>query len=162
MTPPNRVMLGVHQELSPALSVMADVGWEDWSRFGRVEVSVDASTPASLTTAIDYQDTWHFAVGARLRANEKLTLSGGFAYDTSMMNESARSVLTPVGAAYRYALGVEWAVSRSVVLGLDDTFAWGGLLPLDQRRGPLAGTVAGSYEGTFTNFVALSLRWLAQ
>lgn len=160
MTAPNRIMVGVHQEVDARWSVMADVGWESWSQFGKVEVNIDTSNPTSLTKSVAYQNTWHVAVGGQFLPAEAWRLSAGFAYDSSMMADSARTVLTPVGQAFRYALGAQWAVSKSVMLGLDDTFIWGGTLPLTQDRGPLAGTVTGQYPGTFVNVIAANVRWL--
>ena len=139
---------------------MADVGWENWSQFGKVAVSIDSSTPSSLTKTVAYQDTWHLAIGAQYRPAAAWLLSAGGAYDSSMMNESTRTVLTPIGAAWRFGAGVQWSISRSVALGLDDTFVWGGTIPLSQDQGSLAGNVVGQYPGTFMNFVAVNVRWL--
>ncbi len=161
MTLPNRVMVGVHQKLSPEWALMADVGWESWSQFGNVEVSIDTANPVSLTKSVAYQDTWHVAVGAQFRPAEPWLVSGGVAYDTSMMANDARTVLTPVGAAWRFGLGAQWSVSKSFALGLDDTFIWGGTIPLQQGQPlSLTGQVAGNYPNTFVNVVALNLRWL--
>ena len=160
VTLPNRIMVGVHRELGPRWSVMADVGWEDWSRFGMVEVSVDAANTTSLTKTVSTRDAWHGAVGTRFAASDAWALSGGIAYDGSMISDSARTVLTPLGAAWRFGLGVQWAVSRTVSLGLDDTFVWGGDLPLDQQRGPLAGRVQGTFGDSFINVVAANVRWV--
>jgi long-chain fatty acid transport protein len=124
MTLPNRIMVGVHQELGSAWALMADFGWESWSQFGKVEVSIDASNPVGLTKTVGYQDTWHLAAGATWRPAEAWRLSGGVAYDSSMMAEPARTVMTPVGAAWRFALGGQWAVSRSVSLGIAADLRW--------------------------------------
>jgi len=64
-----------------------------------------------------------------LRRVRRLALTGGVAYDRSMISDSTRTVLTPLGAAWRFGLGVQWAVSRTVSLGLYDTFVWGGTCP---------------------------------
>ncbi len=160
MTLPNRIMAGVHQDIDSRWSVMADAGFETWSQFGRVEVSVDTANPVSLTKTIAYQDTWHVAAGAQFRPDEAWTLSGGVAYDSSIMNDAQRTVLTPIGSAWRFALGAQWAISPTVTLGLQDTFIWGGTLPLQQDRGPLAGEVQGQYDGTLVNMLAVNARFV--
>jgi long-chain fatty acid transport protein len=43
------------------------LGRQDWSKFGKVEVGVDSNNPISLTTNLDYDDTWHAALGAQYR-----------------------------------------------------------------------------------------------
>jgi long-subunit fatty acid transport protein len=45
--------------------VLGSVGWQQWSKFGKVEVGVDSSNPTSDTTDLDYDDTWHAALGVR-------------------------------------------------------------------------------------------------
>ena len=50
MTMPQAVMFSVYHEFTDRLALMANLGWQDWSRFGRVDVSVDADNDASLTT----------------------------------------------------------------------------------------------------------------
>jgi long-chain fatty acid transport protein len=160
MTLPNRLMLGVRQEIGPEWAVMADLGWESWSQFGAVEVSVNTANPISLTTSIPYKDTWHVAAGAQWRAIPAWTFSGGFAFDSSIMDDAVRTVFTPVGAAWRFSLGAQWQVSDAVQLGLADTFIVGGNLPLSQSRGPLAGTLEGQYSGTVMNMLAFNVRWL--
>ncbi len=160
MTLPNRLMLGVRQEIGPEWAVMADLGWESWSQFGEVEVSVNTENPTSLTTSIPYKNTWHVAAGAQWKAVPRWTFSGGFAFDSSMMDDADRTVFTPVGAAWRFSLGAQWQVSDAVQLGLADTFIVGGNLPLSQNRGPLAGTLEGQYSGTVMNMLAFNVRWL--
>ena len=53
-------MFSAYHELTGAWAIMGDVGWQDWSRFGKVDVTAN---PTSLTFNRKYQDTWH--VGAR-------------------------------------------------------------------------------------------------
>jgi hypothetical protein len=41
--------------------VLGSVGWQQWSKFGQVELGVDNTTdPRSITTELDFKDTWHF------------------------------------------------------------------------------------------------------
>jgi hypothetical protein len=35
----------------------------------------------------------------------------------------------------------------------------GGTLPLDTQRGPLSGRIAGAFENTFFNFLAVNVNW---
>lgn len=159
MTLPNRVMLGVHQDLGKGWAVMLDVNWEQWSQFGKVEVGVDSLNPVSLTKTVNYNDTWHIGVGAQFRPSERWVLSGGFAYDSSMMDDDERTVATPVGANYRFGVGAQYAIHTAVQLGLSYEFIWGGNLAVNQFRGPLAGRVSGEFQNSSANIIALNLSW---
>jgi long-chain fatty acid transport protein len=77
ITVPQSVMLSAYHELSPKWAIMANVGWQNWSQFGKVDVGVDSATPQSLTANLSYQDTWHGAIGAQYRASEKWRRSAG-------------------------------------------------------------------------------------
>ena len=159
MTLPNRVMFGVHQELGKGWAVMLDVNWEQWSQFGKVEVGIDSANPVSLTKTVNYNDTWHIGVGAQFRPSERWVLSGGFAYDSSMMDDDERTVATPVGANYRFGLGAQYAIQKNLQLGLSYEFIWGGNLPVNQSRGPLAGQVSGEFQNSYANIIALNVNW---
>ena len=51
---------------------MADFGWQDWSQFGYVQAGVEDGGATTLN--LNYQDTWHGALGAQYRASEKWLL----------------------------------------------------------------------------------------
>jgi hypothetical protein len=39
---------------------MGNVGWQDWSEFGEVEIGIDnTQNPVSLTNPLSFDDTWH-------------------------------------------------------------------------------------------------------
>ena len=157
---PNRVMVGVYQDLGKGWNLMLDADWEQWSQFGKVDVDIESTNPVSLTKTVNYQDTWHIAVGTQYRFSEAWVLSGGFAYDSSMVSDQNRTVSTPVGAVYRFGVGAQYAIQKNLQLGLAYEFAWGGNLSVDQSRGPLAGRVAGEFQNSYINFIALNLNWV--
>ena len=160
MTLPNRVMFGVYQELGKDWTLMLDVDWEQWSQFGKVEVSIDSQNPVNLTKTVNYQDTFHFALGAQYRPSEAWVLSSGFAFDSSMMDDSQRTVATPVGPTWRFGLGAQYAVKKNLQIGLAYEFAWSGDLSVNQFRGPLAGRVAKDFQNSYANFIALNMNWM--
>ncbi len=159
MTVPNRVMFGFHQDLGKNWALMLDLGWEQWSQFGKVDVSIDSADPVSLTKTVNYQDTFHFALGAQYQPSERWVLSTGFAFDSSMMDDQQRTVAMPVGPTWRVGLGAQYAVKKNLLLGLAYEFAWSGDLAVNQFRGPLAGRVAGTFQNSYVNFVALNMNW---
>lgn len=63
---------------------MGNVGWQEWSRFGKADVSVSSTNVNQDVTAnADFKDTWHAALGAQYRVSEPWLLSCGGAYDSS-------------------------------------------------------------------------------
>ena len=158
MTVPQSVMLSAYHELNAKWALLANVGWQNWQQFGKVEVGVDSADPESLTHDLNYQDTWHGAIGAQYRASEKWLLSGGFAYDTSSVSDEERTVGLPVGEAYRFGLGAQWQVSQAVNLGAAYEFMWMGDMPVTQQS-VYRGNVSGSYDDSWFSFFTLNMTW---
>ena len=163
LTVPQHLIVSVYHELTDRLALMGDFGWEDWSAFGKVDVSVN-DTQTSLTTNIPYQDTYHVSAGARYRLNPAWLLNTGFAYDTSMVKDSDRTLALPIGATYKFGLGAQWQATEKLNVGLNYEFTWIGDLPVTQQAvapaSPFSrGTVVGSYKNANLNFFAINLKW---
>jgi long-chain fatty acid transport protein len=158
-TVPQQVMAGVYHDLNRQWSLMLDAGWQNWAVFGQPTIGVTSENTTSLTLDNNYQNTWHLAGGAEFRLNPDWPLTGGVSYDSSPMTDDNRTVTLPLGSTWRFGLGAMWQVSKQVNLGAAYQFLWNGDLGVDQNRGPLAGRVAGTYEGSYLMFVALNLNW---
>lgn len=159
MTVPQMVMISAYHEINQKWAVMGNVGWQNWSRFGQVDVGINSSNPTTLTVDNDYNDTWHVALGAQYRHSPAWTFSCGIAYDSSAVDDDKRSVVLPMGESWKFALGAQYAVTPSLTLGAAYEFAWLGDMSVDQERGPLAGRVAGDYSSSSLSFFALNLSW---
>jgi long-chain fatty acid transport protein len=158
MTVPQAVMVGLYQELNDKWALLADVGWQNWSKFGEVSIGYDTANPGSLTAQLHYNDTWHGAIGAQYKASEQWRLTAGFAYDTSAVDDANRTVTLPMGATYRYGLGAFWKVSQAVDLGAAYELAWVGDMPVTQSS-TYRGTVSGSFNDAYFMFFSLGLNW---
>ena len=158
MTVPQSVMLSGYHELSLKWALLANVGWQNWSQFGRVDVGVDSASPSSLTKNLNYDDTWHGAIGAQYRASDKWLLSTGFAYDSSAVSDANRTLSLPMGQAYRLGLGAQWQVSKAISLGAGYEFMWAGDMPVTQDS-TYRGRVSGGFNDSWFSFFDLNLTW---
>ena len=158
ITVPQSVMFGVWQKLNDQWAIMADVGWQNWSQFGDVDIGYDPSRPG-LTAHLNYDDTWHGAIGAQYTASEQWQFTGGFAYDTSAVSDANRTVTLPMGEAYRFGLGALWKYSKSLDFNAAYEFMWCGDMPVDQPPSTYRGTVSGSYNNVWFSFFTLNLTW---
>jgi long-chain fatty acid transport protein len=163
MTVPQSVMFSAYQELSAKWALMANVGWQNWERFGKVDVAVESDTglvadAQPRTLALHYQDTWHGALGAQFRPCDAWRFSAGFAYDSSAVSDANRTLSLPMGEGYRIGLGAEWQISKAVNLGAAYEFMWAGDMPVTQSSN-YRGNVAGSFENAWFCFFTLGLTW---
>jgi long-chain fatty acid transport protein len=158
MTMPQAVMFSVYHELNDRLALLANLGWQDWSQFGKVDVAI-TDTNIDLTTGLDYKDTWHVALGAQYKVSSPWLLTAGIAYDSSMLDDDERGPSLPVSETWRFALGSRYDWSENLTLGAAYELAWGGDLDMDVNRGPLAGQVSGTYESVALHIVSLNAEW---
>jgi long-chain fatty acid transport protein len=137
---------------------MANVGWQDWSRFGYVQAGVE--TGGTTTINLQYEDTWHGAIGAQYRASDRWMFSGGIAFDTSSVEDANRTVTLPMGETWRFGVGAQYQLSESLNIGAAYTFLWAGDMSVDQGTpGSLRGRVAGAFDDAWFSIASLSLIW---
>ena len=160
MTVPQHVMASAYHELTDRFAIMGNLGWENWNRFGKVDVNlVSQDANISTTATIPYQDTYHIAIGSQYRLNQDWLLNGGFGFDSSMVKDQDRSLSLPVGAVYKFGMGAQWQFSPTTRLGFSYGLAYIGDLPVSQNRGALAGQVTGQFPTTIMHFLAVTLNW---
>lgn len=159
VTVPQTVMASFVHRLDDKWLLLGNVGWQDWSAFGKVGVQVDSANPTSLTVQQNFKDTWHAALGAEAKTKSPWSVSFGTAYDSSCVEDADRTPALPIGAAWRFGVGGRRPVGQKLDLGIAYELAWGGNLPVDQQRGVLSGRIAGSYDSTAMHFLSASLRW---
>ena len=156
MQVPQQLMGDVYQKITERLALLGSVGWQNWSRFGLVDISIDTSNPKSLSKNLHFQDTFHVAGGSQYRLTPQWMLSCGMAFDNSAVGTPMRTVTLPVGNQYRFGAGVQYAYSKKLTLGFAEEFLYGGEMPVYQAGGPVLGTVAGQFTNTFMNFFTLN------
>jgi long-chain fatty acid transport protein len=106
--------LGFSQELGHDFTLLGTVGWEDWSRFDNLPLSV---RQANVTLETGWHDTFRFALGLRHQWNERWMLQGGVTYDTSPVSSSNRVASLPLDRQIRAAIGAQYAWSDTVNVG---------------------------------------------
>ena len=161
---PQHVMASVASRIDDRWTVLGNVGWQQWSKFGQVEIGIDnTNNPTALTTSLPFQDTWHAAVGAQYRLSDPWTLNFGVAYDSGFQ-EGGVTPLLPVNAAWRLGVGGEQQLGPTTKWGVAAALLLGGTLNVDQRSTlPPAlggrGNLVGSYEDTTSVIVSVYGNW---
>jgi long-chain fatty acid transport protein len=159
MTVPQAVMASFFYELNQDWGLLGNVGWQNWQEFGYVNVQISSANQRSAIVNLQYEDTWHIALGAQYWLSQLWRFSFGAAYDSSMVSNENRSLTTPVGSAVRLGLGAQYFVCENFNFGLGYTFLWGGDLTINQNRGLLTGHVAGEFKNTNIQFIGLNFDW---
>ena len=165
ITVPQQLMGSVFAQVNDRWAVLGSVGWQQWSKFGQVQLGIDnATNPTSTATDLDFKDTWHFALGAQYRLSDPWLLNFGIAYDSEFQDGSSVSPLLPVNSAWRFGVGAQHQVSETFFWGVATEYMYGGTLDTNlQSTAPVElggrGNLVGSYDDVSTFFLALYANW---
>lgn len=154
---PQSLMLSAYHRANERWEVLGNVGWQDWSEFGKVGVSFDSPDADDVTADRRYDDTWHAALGLRYRPGADWTWNSGIAYDSSMVEDENRTLDLAVGAAWRFGFGATLARNQSVSYRFGYEIIWQGDLDADVSRGPLSGRVSGEFGDTAIHAFAFAV-----
>ena len=156
---PQRTMASALYEITPRLSVMGNVGWQNWSAFGEFPVGISAINQRSVSANLNFSDTCSIAIGQQFRFAEKWLWSAGFAYDSSPVSKTNRIAVLAIDRQLRYGTGIQYEVNQDVTAGVAAELLDAGPGPFSSTRGPLAGTLQGHYSTNYLNFVAANVIW---
>jgi long-chain fatty acid transport protein len=164
VTVPQGVNASFFHQVDDRWALLGSVGWQQWSKFGEVEVGIDSNDPRSLTKNLDFKDTWHVAGGAQYRLSGPWLLNFGVAYDSEFQDNSKVSPMIPANAAWRFGIGAQKQESNTFNWGLAAEYAYGGTLDVNtQSTAPVAlggrGNLVGSYNDTGVIFLTANFNW---
>ena len=156
MNLPAQLAVGAYHAFTDRLALVGTVNWQNWSRFGKPEISVSDSN--TVTDDLGYKDTYHAGLGVYYRVADPWLLMAGFGYDTSPTNSSSeRSPILPLGATYRYATGVQYDWNKDFSIGAAYTLIDAGKAKVNQSGGPLRGDIEGDYDPNFVHAFNLNV-----
>ncbi|MFZ0611635.1 MAG: outer membrane protein transport protein [Desulfobacterales bacterium] len=162
---PQQAMASVFAQVNERWAVLGSLGWQQWSKFGQVQLGIDdATNPRSTTADLDFKDTWHVALGAQYKLSDPWLLNFGIAYDSDCQDGSQVSPLLPVNSAWRFGVGAQHQVSETFFWGVATEYMYGGTLDTNlQGALPVAaggrGSLVGSYDDIGTLFLAMYGNW---
>jgi len=161
---PQQLMGSAFVQLNDRWAVLGSLGWQQWSKFGQVQLGIDDPTnPISVTANLNYKDTWHFAGGAQYRLSDPWLLNFGIAYDSGFQSGNV-SPLLPTNAAWRFGVGGQHQTSKTFYWGVVAEYLYGGTLDTNlQGAVPVAaggrGNVVGSYNNVGILFLGAYGNW---
>jgi len=161
---PQGVMGSAFHQVDNVWAVLGSLGWQQWSKFGKVDVSIDSSNPTSLTTDLKFKDTWHVALGSQYRASDAWLYNFGIAYDSGFQDSHNVSPMLPANSAWRFGVGAQTESSKTFGWGVAAEYLYGGTLHVNkQSTAPVAlggrGDLIGSYNDTGMIFLSGNMKW---
>jgi long-chain fatty acid transport protein len=159
LTVPQAVMASAYHELTDRWAIMGNLVWQDWSEFGKPDISIASTSVSNETANLNYDDTWGFALGAQYAFADGWLWSFGGGYDSSPVSKSERSPTLPMDDQFRIGTGIQYSINDNITVGAAYEYMNGGDNNIDVQRGPLAGRLEGDYKSFDFHFFALNLTW---
>lgn len=105
---PASASVGIHQELTPTVSVMAETAWTNWSSFDQLRITFDNPSQPDSFTEHKWRDSWFFALGATWRPRGDLAFRAGVAYDQTPVKADDKTPRIPDGDRTWLSVGIGW------------------------------------------------------
>ncbi len=160
MTYAQTLRLSGSRDINDKTTLLASVAWEDWSAMDDLIISTSAGAGVLPRS---WDDTMHYAFGARVRAGDKWTWYTGVAYDTDPTRAQDRTADMPVDRQIRLSAGATWVKSQKTTLGGAITYIDFGEAAIDNGgTRPISGEpwqVVGEYGTNEALFVAFNVGW---
>ena len=149
---PQQAMFSTVFVLNEKWSLLSNIGWQDWGSFSDLAISVG---PATRSSNLELQDTWHGALGTQYQMTASTRLDFGIAYDTSMYeDQNNTSFSMPSGATWRFGTGVQQQINDKSSIGV----AFEYLMSEDASVSSPA-LLAGSYSNPEMFFMSMNYNY---
>ena len=155
-----RVYAGLSHEFTDELSGHVTLGWEDWSAMD--EINLTAAAGGGMELGREWEDTYHYAVGASYQLSKTWLLNAGFAYDTNPTDAKNRTADMPMDRQVRYSWGFEHERASGFTIAAQLVYADYGSAKIKtgSANNPPATGYSGDYADNDLWFFNVSANWL--
>jgi long-chain fatty acid transport protein len=153
---PATVGLSVTHELTPALTVAADLAWTQWHSFNSTNL-LNTATGIQTSIVQHYQNSWMVSAGVQYHLTSAWTVRGGLGWDQSPVTNEYRSVSLPDQDRYMVAVGLGYAFNEH--LAVDGAYAHyfathGSINDSSTDTDALGNTAHGTYQLSIDYLIA--------
>ncbi|HET6552203.1 MAG TPA: outer membrane protein transport protein, partial [Dyella sp.] len=93
-----------------------DVAWTKWDVFKNLTVNYANPAQPATTEVFNWRNTWYAAIGGDYYVNDKLTLRGGFAIDTTPTYSATRDPRVPDSTRQLVSVGLGYKASEHFLI----------------------------------------------
>ena len=148
--------VGLSHDLNQTWSLHATWGWDNWSEMDDIFITTNAG---GAVLPRNWDDTFHYALGADYRLDQRWTLRAGIAYDTDPVDPKDRTADMPLDEQYRYAIGFDYLRETGMRISGSLVYADYGDAEIDSQRAPPFFGLQGDYKTNEIWFASISFNW---
>ena len=149
--------VGLSHDLNEQWSLHATWGWDNWIEMQDIFLSTNTG---GTSLPRNWEDTYHYAVGADYRLDRHWTLRAGVAYDTDPTDAKDRTADMPLDEQYRYAAGFDYLRDTGMRISGSLVYADYGSADIESDRAPPLFGLKGDYQTNEIWFANVSFNWL--
>ncbi len=129
LTMPDQAAIGLALKASPAVTLLFDLQWINWSVFDTLVAEFE-NQPDDLVLPENYSDTYGLRFGIDWLAKDNLAIRGGYLYHNGAAPAETVTPLLPEGSRNEFTIGFGYNVSD--MFGFDVAYQY---LKQNDRRG---------------------------
>lgn len=140
LTTPGTLTVGLRQEVTDDITLLAGFEWADWSKLKNLTVNHKVfGVPIAPPVVFNWKDSFFYSVGGEYKFSDATTLRAGVAYEKSPVPDATRGVRVPdndriwlsIGASHQVNEKLRISAGYSHIFVKDGTVALapGGGLP---------------------------------
>lgn len=137
ITMPDQGTVGFALEASPAVTLLFDLQWINWSVFDTLVVEFE-NQPDDRVMVEQYKDTYGLRFGFDWTASERLAVRGGYLYHNGASPDATVTPLLPEGTRNEFTVGFGYSFGSMFTVDLAYQY-----LKQNDRRGRTRDAIAG-------------------
>jgi long-chain fatty acid transport protein len=156
-TSPQSVLAGIYHEFENDHSLVVDVAWADTSNFELSEYYFDGEQLSANKAS--WQDVWALAAAYTWPAGDRLMLSAGGMYVSSMVEDDDRIFMLRMDEIWGLGFAGEWQWTKDRTVDVNFSYMTIGDAPIESPSVPLLGSVTGDYTQRDIFILRVGLSW---
>ena len=150
------IRIGLSHDINQQWSVHTTWGWDNWSEMDDIFIT---TTSGGATLPRNWDDTYHYAVGADYRMDKHWTLRAGVGYDTNPVDAKDRTADMPIDEQFRYAAGFDYLRDTGMRISGSLVYADYGNAEIESNEALPAFGLEGDYKTNEIWFASVSFNW---
>jgi len=135
-----------------------DAAWTKWDVFKQLRVDYDNPAQPATVEPFDWRNTWFVAVGADWYVNNRLTLRGGVAIDTTPTHVATRDPRVPDSTRQLLGVGIGYQATDHWRLDASYAHVFVNDAHISNVKSSTGDTISGSYDD-YGNLLALEVQY---
>jgi len=155
---PQTAKMGLKYRLDDKNLLFLSAGWEDWSKFSQNTLALEGGAlNPEIRLDRKFDDTWNAGIALAHHESGHAT-SIGFAYESSPVSDSDRTLDLPFDELYKLSFAYAWDGEKNLAFSLGSTLYLVGDASIDQTSQGVR--TKGKFDTNYILFLGGTVRYM--